>query len=65
MSAIIEAKNLAKTYIDGDAQTPALAGVSFTINRGDFVAIMGPSGSGKSTLLHILGFFFEYGIFFK
>lgn len=53
---IIEAKNLAKTYTDGVTETPALQGVTFTINQGDFVAIMGPSGSGKSTLLHILGF---------
>lgn len=53
---IIEAKNLAKTYTDGSTETPALQGVNFTINKGDFVAIMGPSGSGKSTLLHILGF---------
>lgn len=53
---IIEAKQLAKTYTDGTTETPALQGVNFTINKGDFVAIMGPSGSGKSTLLHILGF---------
>jgi len=51
--AIIEAKNLEKNYPDG---TQALQGVSLSINRGEFTAIMGPSGSGKSTLLHILGF---------
>lgn len=54
--ALIEVKRLEKIYGEGSAQTAALQGASFTINKGEFVAIMGPSGSGKSTLLHLLGF---------
>src|SRR3989344_5279981 len=53
---LIAVKDLEKTYGDGTVQTPALCGVSFSIEKGEFVAIMGPSGSGKSTLFHILGF---------
>lgn len=54
--ALIEVDHLEKTYDDGGVSTPAVRGVTFEIEKGDFVAIMGPSGSGKSTLLHILGF---------
>ena len=53
---MIAVKELQKDYIDDGTVTSALRGVSFTINKGDFVSIMGPSGSGKSTLLQILSF---------
>ncbi len=53
---MIEVKDLKKDYTDEGEVTSALRGVSFTINKGDFVSIMGPSGSGKSTLVQILSF---------
>lgn len=54
MTNIIEVKELKKSYHDG-GETIALDKVSFTVRKGEFLAIMGPSGSGKSTLLHLLG----------
>jgi len=54
-SAIISVKNISKIYRVTDVETLALKNVSFQVNRGEFIAIMGPSGSGKSTLMHILG----------
>lgn len=52
---IIQAKNLTKVYRAGKLEVPALRGLSFTIERGEFVSIVGPSGSGKSTLFYLLG----------
>ena len=58
--SLIKVDKLTKVYHDGEIETPVLHGVSFKIERGEFVAIMGPSGSGKSTLLHLIGFLDEY-----
>jgi putative ABC transport system ATP-binding protein len=53
---MIDVKNLKKEYTEAETPTQALRGVTFSIEKGEFVSIMGPSGSGKSTLLHILSF---------
>jgi putative ABC transport system ATP-binding protein len=55
MSPVIQIRNLVKDYRLGEVPLHVLKGISFDIERGDFVSIMGPSGSGKSTLMNILG----------
>ena len=55
MSQVIRVEDLHKTYRMGDVEVPALRGVNLTIERGEFVAVMGSSGSGKSTFMNIVG----------
>lgn len=52
---IIEVENLTKVYRTGEVETHALRGISFTVEEGEFISVMGPSGSGKSTLMNIIG----------
>src|SRR5271166_5545366 len=55
MPAFIEARDVRKTYRVGKVEVPALRGISFSVQKGEFVTIVGPSGSGKSTLFYLLG----------
>jgi putative ABC transport system ATP-binding protein len=55
LAPLLTAESVHRTYIAGDTQVHAVAGVSLTLEKGDFVALVGPSGCGKSTLLHLCG----------
>ena len=55
MAAFIQAVDLRKTYRVGKIEVPALCGISFSVQKGEFVSVVGPSGSGKSTLFYLLG----------
>ena len=52
---ILKVENITKSYGKGEAKVDAIKNINLSINKGEFVAIVGPSGSGKSTLLHLLG----------
>ena len=55
MAAFIEAQDLRKTYRIGKIDVPALRGISFSAQKGEFLSVVGPSGSGKSTLFYLIG----------
>ena len=54
-NAVVDMDQVSKIYEIGDIKVPALRGVTFSVNRGEYVSIMGPSGSGKSTLMNLIG----------